>query len=107
MASSKATKFYRDAMNAKENAGKFTWTLGLYGTPQMAQEVGLSLQEYRDQIIKACYLDEQDPIAKREQLSTDIHAVKDHLNSMPIQQLHIKGEDIDLKVTIGKNRQRM
>ena len=104
MASSKATKFYRDAMNAKENAGKFTWTLGLYGTEQMAKEVWLSLEEYWNQIIKACYLDEEDPIAKREQLSKDIHTVKDHLNSLPIEQLHIKWEDIDLKVQIGKNR---
>ncbi len=107
MMSSKETKFYRDAMDAKENKGDFTWTLWLFWTPQMAEEVWLSLEEYRNQIIKACYLDEENPIEKRQQLSNDISHVKDHLNSLPIQWLHVKWQDIDLKVQLGKNRQRL
>jgi aminopeptidase len=43
---------------AKENAGKFTWTLGLYGTPAMAEEAGLSEVDYWQQIIDACFLDQ-------------------------------------------------
>gem|GEM_PF-5820980 len=39
MTSSKANKFYRDALNAKENNDDFTRTIGLYGTEQMAAEV--------------------------------------------------------------------
>ncbi len=107
MTSSKANKFYRDALNEKENADKFTRTVWLYGTQQMADEVGLSLEQYRDQIIKACYLDEPDPIARRKELSTQINKVKDTLNSLPIERLHVKGEDVDLKVKIGKNRKRL
>ena len=48
----------------KENAGRFSWTLGLYGTPAMAAEAGMSSEEYWEQIIHACFLDEQDPIAR-------------------------------------------
>ena len=50
----KPAKEWRDA---KENAGKFTWTLALYGTPAMATEAKMSLEKYWDQIIKACFLD--------------------------------------------------
>jgi len=107
MHSSKATKFYRDAFHAKEHAWLFSFTMWLYGTEAMAEEVGLSLEVYRAQIIKACYLDEDDPISKRKTLTHDMTFVKDYLNSLPIERLHVKGEDIDLKVKIGKNRQRM
>ena len=59
-----ALKPYKDMLNRKEWRGKFTWTIGLYGTPAMAKEAGLSEKVYWDQIIKACFLDEKSPIAK-------------------------------------------
>ena len=62
-----ANKPYRELIDAKELRGEFTWTLGLYGTPAMAQEVNLSEEEYRQEIIKACFLDYDDPIAERKQ----------------------------------------
>ena len=57
MKSSKAFKPYMEWRTKKENEGKFTWTLALYGTEAMAKEAGLNLEEYWEQIIKACYLD--------------------------------------------------
>jgi aminopeptidase len=62
MLGSKTNKPVSDWLNTKENSGKYTWTLALYGTPAMAKEAGLSLKVYWDQIIKACYLDEEDPV---------------------------------------------
>ena len=38
----RSLKPYMDWRTEKENAGHFTWTLGLYGTPAMAAEAGLS-----------------------------------------------------------------
>ena len=37
------------------------WTLGLYGTPAMAAEAGLSEEEYWEQIVHACFLDDAGP----------------------------------------------
>lgn len=34
-----AAKFYMDARERKEDAGKLTWTIGLYGTEEMAKQV--------------------------------------------------------------------
>ena len=56
----------------KENAGRFSWTLGLYGTPAMAAEAGMSEQEYWQQIIDACFLDEEDPIAHWREVTAQI-----------------------------------
>jgi len=57
---SKRSKFYRDAFDKKITAEKASWTLGLYGTQNMADDVDMSLEEYWKQIIKACFLDEKD-----------------------------------------------
>jgi aminopeptidase len=42
----------------KEQEGKLSWSLCLYGTQSMADEAGLTLDEYWAQIIEACYLSE-------------------------------------------------
>lgn len=104
MSRSKAFRPYKDWREEKENAGKFTWTLALYGTPQMAKEAKLSEKKYWQQIINACYLDEKDPIKKWKETFEEIERIKEKLNSLKIQKIEIKGENIDLTVGIGKNR---
>lgn len=107
MSRSKAFKPYFDWRNEKENAGKMTWTLALYATEAMAKEAGLSLEEYWEQIIKACYLDEKDPIAKWKEMTAEVERVKNKLDELRIQKLRIKSEGTDLIVGLGKNRKWM
>jgi len=68
-------KFYRDALNKKEQAGNLSWTLGMYATQNMADDVGLTLDEYWDEIIHACYLDLDDPIAKWREVDSQIKSI--------------------------------
>jgi aminopeptidase len=89
----------------KENAGKFTWTLGLYGTPAMAAEAGMSEAEYWEQIIKACFLDEPDPIKRWREVTSQVEDYKKRLNELDIDRVHVLGEDVDLKITLGESRQ--
>src|SRR5579862_8716530 len=89
---------------AKENAGRFSWTLGLYGTPAMAEEAGMSEQEYWQQIIDACFLDEEDPIAQWREVTAQIGEYVERLNALPIDRLHIVGEDVDLWLALGEKR---
>jgi aminopeptidase len=89
----------------KENAGDFSWTLGLYGTPAMAAEAGLSEEEYWQQIIDACFLDDPEPIARWREVSAQIHDYMQRLNALPMDRLHILGEDVDLRITMGEKRQ--
>jgi len=100
----KASKFYSDAFNNKVVAEKASWTLGLYGTQHMAEDVDMTLKEYWGQIIKACFLDEKDPVAKWQEIFDQTEKVQDWLNEMPIEWLHVKGEDADLKVQLGLDR---
>lgn len=105
MKSAESQKKARDWINDKEYAGKFTWTLALYGTEAMAAEAKLSLEDYWQEIIKACFLDEKDPIAKWRQVASEQERVKKALNSMPIDKLHIVGEGTDLWISLGEKRQ--
>ncbi|MFA6256220.1 MAG: aminopeptidase [Candidatus Absconditabacterales bacterium] len=100
-------KEYKEKRMKKEMDGKMTRTLGLYGTQAMADEARMSLEEYRQEIIKACYLDFDDPIAERKKTVKNIEIIKNALNALPIEYVHITGEDADLKIKIGTNRQRL
>lgn len=104
MASGKSAKFYSDARVAKESRNELTWTLALFGTEAMAKEADLSLKKYWEQIIKACFLDMPDPIKEWKDVFTQIDKTQKWLNAMEIEFLHIEGENIDLKIKIGKNR---
>lgn len=100
----KSTKFYKDAFMKKVDKKEVSWTLALYGTQAMADEANLSLEEYWEQIIQACFLDEDDPIEKWNEVFVQIEGAKDALNKLSIDYVHVEGEDVDLKVKLGADR---
>ncbi|MDQ8198455.1 aminopeptidase [Pelagicoccus enzymogenes] len=104
MTAQKALKPYMDWRRAKESAGKYTWTLAMWGTQQMADEVGMSLEEYWEQIIEACYLREAKPAEKWKELYEKLYSYKDKLDALKIEKLHIEAENTDLWVKLGDNR---
>jgi aminopeptidase len=105
MRSGRAITPAMDWRTEKENAGRFTWTLGLYGTAAMAAEAALTEEAYWQQITDACFLDEDDPIARWRQVSEQIGVYVARLNALPIEALHVVGADVDLRVTLGERRQ--
>ncbi|MDA3855624.1 MAG: aminopeptidase [Candidatus Woesearchaeota archaeon] len=100
----KAYSPYMKWRNDKEHAGNFSWTLVGYGTPAMAKEANLSLEEYWDEIIKACYLDKEDPVSEWKKIDAEIKRVSNELTDLKIQKVHVESEDIDLWVQLGSNR---
>jgi len=97
-------KPYREWLNFKENSNQFTWTIALWGTAAKAEIVGLSLKEYWQQIIKACFLDEDDPLAKWRSIQTLQLDIKEKLNNLKIASLKVVGPDVNLRIGIGENR---
>ena len=93
-----------DWRGEKENEGRFSWTLGLYGTPAMAAEAGMSEEEYWEQIVHACFLDEEDPIARWREVGRRMDETREHLDALEIERVHVEGEDVDLWVSIGEQR---
>ncbi len=104
MLAQKSRKPISDWFNKKENEGKYTWTLALCGTPSMAKEAGLSEADYWQQIINACYLDKTDPIKEWKKISAEVERVAKTLSGLPIEKLHVKGDDVDMHYSLGEKR---
>jgi aminopeptidase len=93
-----------DWRNEKENAGRFTWTLGLYGTPGMAAEADMDVEEYWEQIVHACFLDSEQPLERWREVGERLERTREWLDSLDIERVHVEGEDADLWVSIGEQR---
>ncbi|MBI2592125.1 aminopeptidase [Candidatus Saccharibacteria bacterium] len=104
MLAQKSRKPLREWFDKKENDGRHTWTVALYGTPSMAKEAGLPLNQYWQQIIKACYLDAADPIAEWRKIFAEVERVAKKLSNLKIKKLDVKGEDVDLQLVMGEKR---
>ena len=93
-----------DWRGEKENEGKFSWTLGLYGTPAMAAEAGMDVSEYWEQIIHACFLDQEDPLARWREVGQRLDETRERLDALDIERVHVEGEDADLWISLGEKR---
>jgi aminopeptidase len=82
-------KVYREKYHQKENEGKLSITMGVYGTPAMAAEANMTIEEYREEIIKACYLDQPNPIEARKKTNHDIDVIKQKLDALKIQSVYV------------------
>ena len=74
--------------------GELNWSLCAFPTEAAAKECGMSLSEYEDFVFRACFLYEDDPIAKWNQLKDSQQRIADYLNGR--QQVRYVGEDIDI-----------
>ncbi len=88
----------------KEDQGKLTWTLCLYGTEGMAREAGLSIKEFWQEIINACYLESDDPISTWKSTFRQIDDLKKKLNELPVEKYHMISEKTDLYIKLGEKR---
>ncbi len=101
---SRSTKPFRDWLDDKEDQGRFTWTLCMYGTEGAAKEAGLSIEKYWEQINRACFLNEADPVAKWKSITNEMQSILKTLNGMNIQKVHVEAKNTDLWVQIGEQR---
>lgn len=99
-----ANRAFRELRDKKEREWKFSRTICMYWTEAMAKEAWLSLEEYWSQIISACFLDEVDPVQKRKEVNAEIQRVKDKLNELKLEYVHVTWPDEDLKLRIWADR---
>ncbi len=100
----KARKYLRDLLDRREEEGQFSWTLAMYPTAALAEHAGLSIEDYTRQIVGACFLNRQDPIAQWTSIYKNAQTIKKWLNQMSVKFFHIESDHVDLKITPGKNR---
>jgi aminopeptidase len=99
-----ARKALRDITMRREDRGEFGWTLCAVPTESQARHAGLTLDQYENQVIRACYLDSADPVADWKDVYRRAGAIKRWLNKMEVKTYHVESENCDLTVTPGEKR---
>jgi len=100
-----AQRTMRDILDRRESRGAFSWTLCVFPTAQLAEQAGLSLEDYTRQIIRACFLNKTSPVSEWRRVYKRVQSIKKWLNSLHIKYLHVESKNIDLEVTPGEKRQ--
>ncbi len=99
-----AKKYLRDILDKRDQEGIFGWTLCTYPTKEQARHAKLSLQEYTDQIVRACFLNKTSPVTHWKDIFKNLASIKKWLNNMKVNFYHIESENIDLEITPGEKR---
>lgn len=99
-----ARKPIREILDVREQKGLFSWTLCNYPTEELAKRAGLSVKEYAKQIVRACFLDEKDPVKKWKEVTRQINEIGKWLSAMPIKTLRVETEHMDFEVLLGEKR---
>ncbi len=99
-----ARKPIREILDVREQQGLFSWTLCNYPTAELAKRAGLTPKEYANQIARACFLNEKDPVKKWQEVTKQINEIGAWLSSLPIETLHVESEHMDFTVLLGEKR---
>jgi aminopeptidase len=99
-----ARKPLRDLLEKREQQGAYGWTLCTLPTPELALQARTTPELYARQIIRACYLDRKDPVARWEEIRQAAMEIKQWLSGLPTAFFHIASAGCDLKITPGEQR---
>ena len=97
-------KFLRDILEAREQVGRFSWTLCMLPTAELAHHAGLADGDYAKQIVRACFLNRRDPVEQWKAVYKNAAAIKKWINSQAVKYYHIESATVDLKITPGEQR---
>ncbi|OGI11410.1 MAG: peptidase M29, partial [Candidatus Margulisbacteria bacterium GWF2_35_9] len=75
------------------------WNVTLFPTNALAQDAEMSLAEYEDFVYKACFADQDDPIACWEDLSKKQQVLCDYFNKG--SEIRIVGQDTDISMSVA------
>jgi aminopeptidase len=94
----------RNIMDRREERGAYSWSLCSFPTAELARQAKTTLRQYTDQIVKACYLDQADPVREWEQIHKNVGTIKKWLNNLNVDFFQIESPKVDLKITPGEKR---
>ncbi len=94
----------RDILNRREETGLYGWTLCTFTTEELAKKAGITVRQYSNQIIRACYLDKPDPVREWQSIHENATSIKEWLNSMRVNRFHVESVHVDLYIVPGERR---
>ena len=79
--------------------GDLNWVIADFPTQALAQEAKMSLDEYTDFLIKACWLHIDDPVAKWKEIGEKQEKIAEYLNSK--SKIRIIGDKTDITFNVA------
>lgn len=104
-----AMKFVRNIITKREAEGLFGWTLCTFPTDELAKQAKLTLNQYSNQIAKACYLNAKDPVQSWKDLFKEAVKIKKWINRITkeTKHFHVESANTDMVITPGEKRRWM
>jgi aminopeptidase len=99
-----AKKPLRDIMDKREEGGHYSWTLCTLPTEELATQARMTPEAYKEQLIRACYLDLDDPVSKWRDILKEVTGIKNWLNRLSVKSFHVESSNVDLTITPGEKR---
>ena len=97
-------KTLKDILEKREEQRKYSWTLCLLPTEELARQAKMSLKQYTAQVIKGCYLDCDNPAAEWQHIHKEVSAIKKRLSALPVKHFHLESANMDLRIKPGDQR---
>jgi aminopeptidase len=80
-------------------AGSLRWCSTLFPTNAYAQDAGMSLSSFEEFVYHACFLNDEDPIARWQELSKQQQELVERLKGK--REVHIVGPETDLTLSVA------
>ncbi|HLW02317.1 MAG TPA: aminopeptidase [Ktedonobacterales bacterium] len=82
----------------RQAVGDLKWSLTLYPTNAYAQDAGMSLADFTEFVYEACFLNDEDPVARWKELGAKQQRLVDWLKGK--DQIHVVAKDTDLHLSV-------
>ncbi len=99
-----ARKSLKDILDRREEEGQYGWTLCTCPTKELAVQAKTTPKAYENEIVRACWLDEEDPVRKWSWIHREIGRIKTWLGSLPVKSFRVESASMDLTVVPGQHR---
>ncbi len=94
----RAGRGLQETFMRRQSTGELKWSLTLYPTDAYAQDAGMSLDEFTEFVYEACFLNEEDPVARWQALAAEQQRLVDWLKGK--EEVQIKAEGTDIRLSI-------
>jgi aminopeptidase len=78
--------------------GSLRWAITMFPTNAYAQDANMSLSDFEEFVYNACFLNDEDPVARWRELSSQQQRLVNWLKGK--RTIHVKGQDTDLTLSI-------
>ena len=88
-----------EKMLKRSAAGDLKWVIADFPTNALAQEANMSLDEYTEFLINACYLHTDNPVEKWKEIAQKQQKIADYLNGK--SKIRLVGEKTDISFNVS------